>query len=360
MLMVTATLLLSGCFRHQSKVVVNEDGSGSITETLLVDRGALEAGDAAAARMPRARDLALPSWVTVADYAAGSQEGLILSVAFEDPAQCNERVNALHRLLAHETGSMATTAVELTRQQDGWRFTVRTDNVAATPDLGLGGTNALTDAVYHGGQLTLVVQLPGRVVDHNADQEINGELVWVLSAQAVQSRFYARTHTGSVRARSPRDDRTLQLATAAATIGGLAVFAAVAMSRKRNPLTAVGRGTTDPAHPSAGARSAHDTPTPYLASSAPTSATSPPRHLAHLAHLADLADGGIDRRVRRAGGLGRTGRRGTAATVELANHPAGDTTLGGHPTARRASPTSIRPAPPAPRPPRASAEGGVV
>lgn len=234
MLMVAGTVLLSGCFRHQSSVVVNQDGSGSITETLVVDRGAVEAGDVPlASSLPRARDLSLPSWVTVADYATGDYEGLVLNVSFDDPQQCNERLNALHRLLAAESGSRATSAVELIRQEDGWQFTLRTNNVAATPDLGL-ANSALADAVYHGGQLTLIVELPGRVVETNADQETDGKLVWLLSPQAVQSNFYARTHTGGGQSPSPRDDRTLQLATAAATIGGLAVFAAVALSRNRD------------------------------------------------------------------------------------------------------------------------------
>ncbi|MFN0030006.1 MAG: hypothetical protein ACKV2O_22860 [Acidimicrobiales bacterium] len=252
MLMVAATLLLSGCFRHQSSVMVNEDGSGSITETLVVNRDALGPGDVPPApRLPRAGDLSLPGWITAADYVSGTDEGLILNVDFQDPAQFNERLNALHRLLASETGSAATSTVALTRLESGWEFIMRTNNVSAPPEPA--GTNpTVADALYHSGQLTLVVDLPGQVTEHNADQETDGKLVWFLSAQAIQSQFYARTQTGDVQTRSPRDDRTLQLATAAATIGGLAVFAAVALNRKRTSLATAaapngGRVKDDPA-----------------------------------------------------------------------------------------------------------------
>ena len=72
-----ATVALSGCFRYQSRIVVNTDGSGIVREILVIDRTMLASGaggqPAGDSLLPRAAELSLPPWVAVRDYAAGER-----------------------------------------------------------------------------------------------------------------------------------------------------------------------------------------------------------------------------------------------------------------------------------------------
>jgi len=233
--MAVAVVLLSGCFRYQSSTVLDDDGSGRVQESLLVNRTVLEAlfdtPAAVEAHVPRTADLPLPDWVTGRDHRDGIYQGVVLDLTFDDPVQGSERIDALHRLIARATGSRSTSDVELAETDDGWSFTMQTTALADVPELPGSGARGF-DALYHSGEMLIVLRLPGRVVDHNADDVVDGQLVWRLSAQSVQSQFYARSTTGALSG-TVRSNRTLQLATAAATAGGLTVFAVVALTRRR-------------------------------------------------------------------------------------------------------------------------------
>ena len=228
-LVATAAVLLSGCFRYQSSMVVDDDGSGRVQESLLVNRTVLESmfdtPAAVEAHLPRVADLSLPPWVTGRDHRNGLYQGVVFDLTFDDPGQLNERLNTLHRLIARATGSAATSTVDLVETDEGWSFTMQTTAIADVPELPGSGARGF-DALYHSGDLLVALRLPGRVVDHNADELVDGQLVWRLSAQSVQTQLFARSSTGTW-AGTLRSNRLLQLATACATALGLAVFVVI-------------------------------------------------------------------------------------------------------------------------------------
>ena len=243
-LVAMAAVLLSGCFRYQSSVAVGDDGSGRVQESLLVNRTVLEAmfdsPAAVEAHLPRADAFPLPDWVTGRNHREGVYQGVVFDLTFDDPEQLNERLNTLHRLIARVTGSRATSTVELAETSGGWTFTMQTADLAEVPELP-GSTARGYDALYREGELLVALRLPGRIVDHNADAVVDGQLVWRPSAHSVQTQFFARSSTGTLSG-TVRSNRTLQLATALATAGGLAVFAVIGLTRRR--------GGSDPMPPS--------------------------------------------------------------------------------------------------------------
>ena len=253
MLVALATVLLSGCFRYESTTVVEADGSGTAQEILAVDRTTVAAelgtDTNVEAHVPRAADFPLPGWVTVRDYADGTFEGVVMDIAFDAPEQFNERMNDVHRRLATLTGSNATSAVELSRLNDGWAFSMTTGNLAELPTPPAAkppapaAASARLSELYHDAELVITVQLPGRLVEHNADQRRDNRLTWRLSAQSVQTQIYARSTTNGTVA-SVRTSGTLQIATAVATLGGLGVFVAVARSRRSSSDAAPGSEPT--------------------------------------------------------------------------------------------------------------------
>ena len=237
LLTALATLLLGGCFRYQTAIVVDDDGSGRAQEVLLFDRSALASVFDTEAQIdqhvPRAADFQLPGWATARDYRQGDLEGVVLETTFDNPEQFDDRLNTLHLMLIDALGSQATAEVDLQRIENGWSFTLRTTDLAELPALP-GAADPTLGELYRRAQLVLAVRLPGRIVEHNADEIVDGQLVWRLSANAVQTQAYARTATGGALTATATTSRPLQVATALATAGGLAVFASVAYARRRN------------------------------------------------------------------------------------------------------------------------------
>ena len=137
-LVAIAAVLLSGCFRYQSSMVVDDDGSGRVQESLLVNRTVLESmfdtPAAVEAHLPRVADLSLPPWVTGRDHRNGLYQGVVFDLTFDDPGQLNERLNTLHRLIARATGSAATSTVDLVETDEGWSFTMQTTAIADVPE----------------------------------------------------------------------------------------------------------------------------------------------------------------------------------------------------------------------------------
>jgi hypothetical protein len=244
LLMAVAAVLLSGCFRYQSTVVVDSDGSGTAQELLLVDRAVAEevlgSDTDVETHVPRAGDLDLPSWVAVRDYAAGGMEGVVMDLTFARPDELNFRLNSLHSYLATAMGSRSTSSVDLRQVSGGWQFSMSTTGLADMPAPAGADAGAFAD-LYRDVELVISVQLPGQIIDHNADQKNGQQLTWRLSAQSIQTQLYARSSTGRSFGTAARSNRTLQVATALATAGGLGVFAAVALHRRRDraPVAAV-------------------------------------------------------------------------------------------------------------------------
>ncbi len=261
LLTALATLLLGGCFRYQTAIVVDDDGSGRVQEILLFDRSALASVFDSEAQIdqhvPRAADFRLPSWATARDYRQGDLDGVILETTFDDPEQFDDRLNTLHLMLIDAVGSQATAEVDLERIEDGWTFTLRTADLAELPALP-GPADPAVGELYRRAQLVLSVHLPGRIVDHNADEIVDGQLVWRLSANAVQTLAYARTATGGALTATATTSRPLQAATALATAGGLAVFASVAYARRRNRSRGGSDRSTPDRHLHLGDRAAED------------------------------------------------------------------------------------------------------
>jgi hypothetical protein len=217
--------------------VVDSDGSGSARELLLVDRSVAErllgSDTDVDTHVPRAGNFDLPPWVAVRDYSADGMEGVVMDLTFARPDEFNFRLNSLHSYLATAMGSGATSTVDLRQVSGGWQFSMSTTGLASMPPPAGADAGEFAE-LYRDVELVISVQLPGQVVDHNADSRQGQQLTWRLSAQSIQTQMYARSSTGQSFGSTARTNRTLQVATAIATVGGLGVFAAVAMNRRRS------------------------------------------------------------------------------------------------------------------------------
>ncbi|MEZ5264582.1 MAG: hypothetical protein R2755_23010 [Acidimicrobiales bacterium] len=156
--------------------------------------------------LPRAADFDLPDWVVVRDHATDGYQGVLLDVSFRDPGELNQRLNLLHQFLASTVGSVATSQVELQELDDGWQFTMFTKDLAEVP--GPAGTDPSGYAdQYHDAELTIVVELPGLITAHNADEQVGNRLVWRLSARAADPALRPHVHQQRVAGLGPHRHR---------------------------------------------------------------------------------------------------------------------------------------------------------
>ena len=185
LLLALCSIALTGCFRVELSIKVHEDGSGVFSTVMAFEDSFLRlVGEA-----PAASDLFdsedLPPDAVLEDYSQDGFTGARVSIEVPDMEQ-------LPQALA-ETGGVSEGIgdLELTREDEGWRFSMTqpplADQVGDVVAPGGGSLNELA-SFLESASYTVRVSLPGEVTDHNADRVEDDELVWEFDLTSTEPR----------------------------------------------------------------------------------------------------------------------------------------------------------------------------
>lgn len=193
LLLAALALALSGCIRVEFAIRVDEDGSSSFSGILAYgDALAAMAGDAAGELIDGS---GLPDGASVEEYRADGYRGIRFTMSGE-VADLIEGVAT-----AGPDGGGPFDSFDLLREGDEWIFdAVLRPLGEAAPDGG-GGLDALgaglAESLFADGWFRVRLELPGEIVDHNADRIEDGALVWEIDLQSQEARsLFARTDAG--------------------------------------------------------------------------------------------------------------------------------------------------------------------
>ncbi len=201
LLLAALAIALVGCIRAEIAIKVNEDGSGAVTVLAAFDQDAFESladdfGDGATPELPSFDDLAatdLPEGVSIEEYDEDGFTGVRSTFPF---AATDDIASVVDEVLsdADSDGTFgadsAFESFELRREGEGWRFEATAaplnDALDGAEALGLGG--AIFDLLFDDASFEIKVELPGDVIEHNADRMDGNTLVWELELTGSEPR----------------------------------------------------------------------------------------------------------------------------------------------------------------------------
>jgi len=202
--------LSTACIQAETAIVVNDDGSGTVSLTQALDTVAVKdmlkefaegfGEDTSTAATPSfdAKDVdtsKLPKGTKVDSYKNGNFEGVKLTTPFTKPEDAFDVLNKLSGALSDQTSSLTSMAggssgapssspgqfesLTIAKQGDGWKFEAKlaTSGVPGGLDA---DTKEIFDAFLKDASVTLKVKLPGKMADTNADSTSNNEMTWKL------------------------------------------------------------------------------------------------------------------------------------------------------------------------------------
>jgi hypothetical protein len=198
-------LVLTGCYRSDFRIKVNDDGSGSVDIVVAIDpeqlqelaeqfgdEGEFGADPCAELRTESEDTSTLPEGADVEPYDEDGYCGVRVKADF--PADTDIQSFVLDDLDfgASEDSPVGFESFVIERDGDGWRFEATT--VGAT---GTEGADAGLLSGFLGDASNIVrVELPGHVVDENADRVEDGSLVWDLDVLGDARTLAARSEPG--------------------------------------------------------------------------------------------------------------------------------------------------------------------
>lgn len=207
-LALAAAVVLTGCYRVNVSIEVDDDGSGELTMLMAVDPDAFEEllgpmGEAFGDADEFSREeLCSPDALsesfgaptgdmTVEPYDEDGYCGEIRTVEFDDVATVDSSMGEV----SGDDGSFAI--VEL--DDGGWRFEA-TDVSAAPAEGDL--ENEFVDpdvfeALLGGAEFEFEVTLPGRPVEHNASSVDGNTFTWEIDLADPVTELYAETEPGT-------------------------------------------------------------------------------------------------------------------------------------------------------------------
>jgi hypothetical protein len=269
---VLATLVTAGCFRLDVAVEVRPDGSGTAREIFAVDRRrtleVMPDREGLVDAIPRADRIEnLPTWARATPYRQDGFEGVAIDLDFPTPELLGPRLKVLNSAITDTVASPATSDVVLEREGLGWRFTARQSQLSLRPDEARG--SEIRDALYATAEIRLTLELPGRIVDHNADQVEGNRLTWTISRDVEDSELFAVSAPLEAGGGNERG-RLIAWAIAFASVGGVLVGTALVLYRR--PSTAGPAGGPGPRPGAAPSPSAPGREAPAATGRAPRAA----------------------------------------------------------------------------------------
>lgn len=205
--LLASAVVLSGCARIEIGIHVNEDGSGEISLLSALDTRFLDAAAAAGDTgmedpFSDLDEADLPPGATVEEYDQDGFRGVRARFPFAASDDIKRTIDAaLSDAGDDPTGAAAGLdqlfeRFDLRRDGDGWRF----DAVAVPLFMGalpgdggdaLGGDalgGEMAELMLEGFEFTIRIELPGEIVEHNADAVEDGALVWRLDPLSEEPR----------------------------------------------------------------------------------------------------------------------------------------------------------------------------
>jgi hypothetical protein len=196
------TLLATGCFRSDTRIRVDEDGSGEVEQVIALDiDAALDIGGAFAGDdVPElTRDDVCSDFESQQDVPEGAtvrpvEEDGFCGISYTLAFGPDEFGDAMSQ-------AAAGGQFELRREGEGWYFETELTNEDLTGEDPSGGdelgAELVTETFFDDASMTVGVLLPGRLVDHNATYiDTDGTAVWEIDLAAESTNMYARTEPG--------------------------------------------------------------------------------------------------------------------------------------------------------------------
>ena len=184
--LLASAVVLSGCARIEIGIHVNEDGSGEISLLSALDTRFLDAAAAAGDTgmedpFSDLDEADLPPGATVEEY---DQDGF-RGVRARFPFAASEDIKRTIDAALSDAGDDPTGATAGLDQLFE-RFDLRRDGGDALGGDALGGEMA--ELMLEGFEFTIRIELPGEIVEHNADAVEDGALVWSLDLLSEEPR----------------------------------------------------------------------------------------------------------------------------------------------------------------------------
>ena len=201
--------LSMACIQAETAIVVNDDGSGTVSLTQALDTAAVKdllkefaegfGEDTSTTPMPSfdAKDIdksKLPEGTKVESVKNGNFEGVKLTASFKKPEDAFDVLNKLSGALSDQTSSLTGMAggssgapssspgqfesMTIGKQGDGWKFEAKL--AASAPGELDADSKEIIESFLKDAAITLKVKLPGKVADTNADSTSNNEMTWKL------------------------------------------------------------------------------------------------------------------------------------------------------------------------------------
>ena len=216
------TTMLVGCIQAEIAVRVKDDGSGTASVLFAFDQSLLdllesldEGEDSSSAPTEEfdptsifdGIDESIVPNAEVVPYEQGDFVGARITAPFENvedvPAMLDEITSGLalpgsEPSVEGETGSGFERFV-IERDGDGWRL----DAVVEAPTTEEEANSAdpadeeFAAAFLENASFTIKVVLPGELEEHNADEEVDGELTWNLDLESTEPRTLSARTAGA-------------------------------------------------------------------------------------------------------------------------------------------------------------------
>lgn len=218
-------LVVAGCFRAETNIEVNDDGSGTVGFLVAMDLETMEGiadafedfedefedefefeedeedfdfGPGENPFLEEFEDAELPPGTTIEPYEEDGWVGVWVRVPFQSEGDVAQTLADLFEVVGDEEDPLGTEGFEsfrLERQGDLWIFeaelTPDEDSEFASDDP---AEAAFLQAFFPDEPYVFSIKLPGGVVDHNADRVADdGTLIWVLDIFATESRQISAT-----------------------------------------------------------------------------------------------------------------------------------------------------------------------
>ena len=195
--LLASAVLLSGCARIEIAIQVNDDGSGEVSLLSALDTRFLDA--AAAAGDTEIEDpfgdldeADLPPGAMLEEYDEDGFRGVRARFPFAASDDIKGAIDAALPDAGEPTGlDELFGRFDLRRDGGGWRFAAVAAPILAgalpgDEDDALNGE--LAELMLEEFEFTIRLDLPGEIVEHNADAVENGALVWHLDPLSEEPR----------------------------------------------------------------------------------------------------------------------------------------------------------------------------
>ena len=200
--LLTSVVVLTGCIRVELGIRLNDDGSGDISILSALNTEAMSAlgGDLGAETGNPLGDLDgadLPPGAAVEEYDEDGFVGVRATFPFAAGDDVKDTIDAL--LSDAGDGLSGEPAgldglferFDLRRDGSGWRFDAVVPPLNPEAPSGGGGSalgGEFAELLLEDASFTIRLELPGDVVEHNADDVDGGALVWSLDFFSDQPR----------------------------------------------------------------------------------------------------------------------------------------------------------------------------